>query len=75
MFSLARQNMNRHILRVNDNLHILRISLPRNQKPKGSSHGYSGYIVIYFIIMEQRSKHCFTRENPDEIYTLSLNPL
>lgn len=47
--------MNRHILRVNANLHILRISLQRNQKRKDSSHGCSGYIVVYFIIMEEQS--------------------
>lgn len=47
--------MNRHILRVNANLHILRISLQRNKKPKVSSHGCSGCIVVYFIIMEEHS--------------------
>lgn len=45
--------MRRHILRVNANLQILRISLQRYQKPKVRSHGCSG--TLYFIIMEQDS--------------------
>lgn len=55
MLSLARYNMNRHIFRVNANLHILRISLQRNQKATVRSHGCSGYIVVDFLIMEQQS--------------------